>query len=110
MNYRKNIVCLASSKKPGGRCVAGKEVVEGGYGKWIRPVSGRPTAEISLDERQDEDGRDPEILDIIDIPMIAAVPRVHQTENHMIDAEYYWTKVGTLSWDELGTWADTRLN
>ena len=107
MNYRKNIVCLANSRKPGGRCVAGKEVVEGGYGKWIRPVSVRPTAEISLYERQYEDGGDPEILDIIDIPMMAAVPRVYQTENHMIDAENYWTKVGTLPWGEIDGLADT---
>ncbi len=107
MNYRKNIVCLANSRKPGGRCVAGKEVVKGGYGKWIRPVSVRPTAEISLYERQYEDGGDPEILDIIDIPMMAAVPRVYQTENHMIDAENYWTKVGTLPWGEIDGLADT---
>ena len=33
--------------------------------------------------------------------MIAAVPRVHQTENHMIDAEFYWTKVGAITWGDL---------
>src|SRR5258708_1330062 len=101
MNYQKNIVCLASSRKPGGRCVAGKEIVEGGYGNWIRPVSGRSTVEISFDELRYEDGRDSEILDIINIPMIDSVPHVHQTENHRIDAQYYWTKVGTLSWDKI---------
>lgn len=109
MNYRKKIVCLASSKKPGGRCVAGKEVAGATYGGWIRPISVRPTAEISLDERQYENGDDPEILDVIDIPMMAAAPRVHQTENHMIDSEYYWTQVGSVTWDKIDDMADTPL-
>jgi hypothetical protein len=107
MNYSKRIVCLADSKKPGGRCVAGKEVLQDGYGGWIRPVSARPSAEINLEERQYEDGREPQILDVIEIPMLAPVPRVHQTENHMIEAESYWTKVGELPWQRLADLADS---
>jgi hypothetical protein len=107
MNYKKKIVCLANSRKPGGRCVAGKEVLEGSYGGWVRSVSVRATAEISIEERQYEDGSEPKLLDIIDIPMIAPVPRVHQTENHMIDAEVYWTKVGELAWDDVTALLDT---
>jgi hypothetical protein len=92
---------LANSRKPSGRCVAGREVLENGYGGWIRPVSARPSAEVSLEERRYENGRDPQILDVINITMIAPVPRVHQTENHMIDAERYWTKEATLTWADL---------
>lgn len=33
--------------------------------------------------------------------MIAAAPLLHQTENHIIDAEYYWTKTGEFPWVEL---------
>jgi hypothetical protein len=76
-------------------------VHENAYGCWIRPVSVRPSAEISLEERRYENGRDPQILDVINIPMIAPVPRVHQTENHMIDAEQYWTKEAALTWADL---------
>jgi len=64
-------------------------------------LSARPSAEVSLEERRYENGRDPQILDVIDIPMIAPVPRVHQTENHMIDAEGYWTKDAALTWADL---------
>ena len=39
--------------------------------------------------------------------MIAAVPRVHQTENHMIDAEFYWTKVGAITWGDLAGLVET---
>jgi len=76
------IVCLANSRKPHGRCIAGREVLKNGYGGWIRPVSARSSAEISLEELRYENGREPQILDVITIPMIAAAPRVHQTENH----------------------------
>ena len=108
MNYSKTIVCLANSRKPpSGRCVAGREILENRYEGWIRPVSARPTAEISLEERRYENGQEPEILDIVDIPMIAPVPKLHQTENHMIDPELYWTKTGTLNWADLPALVDT---
>lgn len=101
MNYLKKIVCLANSRKPSGRCIAGKEVLPHGYGSWTRPISARSSAEISEEERRFENGEDPRLLDIIDIPMIAPVPILHQTENHLIDAEYYWTKKGGLPWGML---------
>jgi hypothetical protein len=101
VGYSRKIVCLANSRKPAGRCVAGREVLENAYGGWIRPVSVRPSGEVSLEERRYENGRDPQILDVITIPMIAAIPRVHQTENHMIDAEQYWTKEAALAWADL---------
>ena len=108
VNYSRKIVCLANSRKPpSGRCVAGREVLENGYGGWIRPVSVRPSAEISLEERRYESGRDPQILDVVNIPMIAPVPRVHQTENHMIDAEHYWTKEAALTWADLPALVET---
>lgn len=74
---------------------------------FIRPVSARPGAEVSLEERQYENGGDPAILDIIDIPMLAAVPKVHQTENHMIDPHFYWTKRGAIGWADIHQVLDT---
>jgi hypothetical protein len=98
MPETREIVCLANSRKHSGRCVAGKEVLSEGYGKWIRPVSARPTAEISEEERRYENGVLPSVLDIVKIPIIGATPQLHQSENHVIDAEYYWVKKGELSW------------
>lgn len=106
MAYSKKIVCLATSRKPSGRCVAGKEALDDGYGGWIRPVSVRPSAEISLEERRYENGREPRILDVVEIPMLTPVPRVHQTENHMIDQSFYWTKRDALTWDDVAEFVD----
>lgn len=98
MTYTSTIVCLANSRKPGGRCVAGREVTGGRLGAWVRPVSARSGQEISWDERQYQDGRDPSLLDVIEIPMTSPQPQHHQTENHLIDPQYYWQKRGSVSW------------
>ena len=101
MSYVKTIVCLANSyKPPSGRCIAGREVLADGYGGWVRPVSPRPTAEVSFSEYRYEDNSSPRLLDIIDVPLLNAEPKHHQTENHVIDAGR-WVKRGTLSWERL---------
>lgn len=101
MSYSKKIVCLANSRKISGRCIAGKELLEGNYNEWIRPVSKRATGEISEYEKRFEDGEHPHVLDIITIPFVEHRPHNYQQENHLIDDGYYWEKEGTLSLSEL---------
>ncbi len=102
MSVMKRLVCLANSRKLMGRCVAGKEWLgDEKTGEWIRPVSERETQEVSEYERQYEDGRDPAVLDIIDVPMKGHDPEGHQSENWLIEAEEYWEKVGTWPSSEL---------
>lgn len=106
MNYVKTIVCFANSRKTAGRCIAGKEWQNGIPGKWIRPVSSRSTHEISEEERRDENGYNPQILDILRVPCDAHQPLPHQRENHVIDPGYYWVKHGHLSWSDIHGWLD----
>lgn len=102
MPYTKTILCLANSRKPpSGRCIAGRVVAQGGFADWVRPVSERPTREISEEERRFENGRQPRVLDVLAITMRAHVPAGHQQENHEIDAGYYWTKRRAVDWQEL---------
>ena len=107
MSEEKRIVCLANSRKHSGRCIAGREWTEGTQcGDWIRPVSTREYREVSEYERQYEDGSDPRVLDIIDIPVKKPQPRGCQSENWLIDPECYWKKFGTYSIHELVSLTD----
>lgn len=102
----KRIVCLANSRKLHGQCVAGRERVDGQAGRWIRPVSNREHQEVSEYERQYEDGSDPQVLDVIDVPVLEPRPASFQSENWLLDPEHYWEKVGRLSWFDLPLLAD----
>ncbi len=106
MAYTKRIVCLANSRKNWERCVAGKEALAGGFGRWVRPVSPRPSGELTLKDRCYTDGGDPAVLDIIEVPLIRPRPHRYQTENHVIDETLRWKKVGALPWRELGRLVD----
>lgn len=97
----KRIVCLANSRKMAGRCIAGREVFDAGPGRWIRPVSARQTEEVSEREREYQDGSDPRVLDIIDVPLVGPRPHTCQTENWLLDPDYCWAKVRQIGWAEL---------
>ncbi len=104
----KRIVCLANSRKLSGRCIAGKATLpDGRPGGWVRPVSDRENEEVSEYERQYEDGGDPRILDVIDVPVVSARPKNHQQENWLLDQGHYWKKVRSISRDELAQFTDS---
>lgn len=106
MAITKRIVCLANSRKLQGRCIAGREIVSGRPGAWIRPVSDRPHEEVSEYERQYEDGSDPGVLDIIDVPLREPRPSGCQQENWLLDPNEYWVRGGRFSWANLEQLAD----
>lgn len=106
MTAWKQMLCLANSKKMSGRCVAGREVLGARPGGWIRPVSARPTEEVSEDERQYQDGSDPKVLDVIDVPLLRRHPHSCQTENWLLDPGYYWSKVRQIGWGELQNYVE----
>ena len=108
MSYVKRILCLANAYKNGGTCVAGIEIespqaVRGG---WIRPVSARPTTELTRYECQYQNNQIPRVLDILDVPLLRPTPQLHQTENHLIDAARPWVKVGEYPRNQLGKLCD----
>lgn len=103
----KRILCLANSKKMSGRCVAGREVLANGPGPWIRPISARLSEEVSEDERQYQDGSDPRVLDIIDVPLIRHQPHACQTENWLLDPDYCWARVRQVGWGELQNYVES---
>ena len=99
--YTKDILCFANSRKTSGRCVAGREIIENGLGEWVRPVSDRPSGEVSFDERRYKDGREPRVFDVVRIPFRKKANHAFQTENHVLDDGFYWQKVRRASDEEI---------
>ncbi|MDP3884499.1 hypothetical protein [Hydrogenophaga sp.] len=102
----KKIVLLANSRKHAGRCLAGRETDDGKILGWIRPVSDRVGEELSEKERELEDGSDPQVLDVLRVPLLNAKPHACQTENWLIDIGYYWSKIDTLNWHQASKLAE----
>ena len=102
----KRIVCLANSRKLTGRSIVGVEWDGECAGGWCRPISDREHGEVSEYERQYEDGSDPKLLDIIDVPLIRLRAEDFQTENWLLDPERYWDKAGEYPATRLGRLAD----
>ncbi|MFH1243802.1 MAG: RQC domain-containing protein, partial [Pseudomonadota bacterium] len=94
--FIKEIVCLANSRKYSGRCVAGKEILGDQVGKWIRPVSISETGELSIQETTYENGKSPQLLDVIAIPMTRHDTHSYQTENYVLD-KGPWLRKGIFS-------------
>lgn len=106
MSTVKRILCLANSRKLNGRCVAGIELSGTKRVGWIRPVSARPNGEVSEYERQYPDGSDPQLLDVMDVPLLEPRPKDYQQENWLLDPDHYWQRVGRLQWSDLAKLVD----
>jgi hypothetical protein len=99
--FTRTVVCLANSRKRSGRCLAGKVASGEERGRWIRPVSDRPDQEICLQERCYPDKSEPQLLDLIEIPLQTPRPNAHQTENWLIQPHRTWRRAGRTNWKEL---------
>lgn len=109
MSERRTLVCFANSRKHRGRCVAGKEVIRRKPVGWIRPVSDRPDEALDDRERCYSDGRDPELLDIIEMNLspVEAPRQAYQTENHCVAPGPPWHKTGQWPWKRLTPFVDS---
>jgi hypothetical protein len=105
--YEKTILCLANSRRPRGRCIAGKEFLNGKPGKWIRPVNKQNDDAISEEDMQYEKGGYADVLDIVSIQMAEPAPYKHQTENHAINPKHYWEKKATATWAQIVSATDS---
>jgi hypothetical protein len=91
------IICLANSYKHGGRCIAGIDI---DTGRWIRPVPNTTNRAVTAAMRL-IDGTEPEILDIIEIPLEMSGPDEGcQPENRLLKPGR-WTRIGRITGHDL---------
>ena len=103
----KRLVCLANSRMPGGSCVAGRILESHGRpGPWVRPVSGRENEGVAPRASRYVDGGTPSLLDVMDVPVLNALPRGHQQENWLLDLNRRWAKMGSVRVADLPEWTD----
>jgi hypothetical protein len=103
----KRVVCLANSRKTRGKCIAGRVINGDRAQEWIRPVSDREHEEVNDTERMCTDGREPDLLDVLEIPLLGPVPHTYQTENWRLDPTRRWKRLATCGSSILEQCAET---
>ena len=96
----KKIIILTESSKFKNNCVAG---IEKDTGKWIRVVSNDEDTygALTKDDIMYKDGTMCEVMDIVNVPYVKAVPTKTQPQNILIDRNYYLTKDGVATLDDV---------
>jgi hypothetical protein len=101
-----SMVILAKSYKPGGRCIAGKQVAFNGnnsvtVGDWIRPVTNINGEEgkgaIPKNIYSFDNYNEMKVLDIVKVPVIDRVSVPGQPENMLIDDSVSWVKESSFT-------------
>jgi hypothetical protein len=87
------IICLASSDKNSGRCIAGLKTDGSG---WLRPVSTYSNGTLYPDNYILDTNTEPQLFDILEIECSERRPEYHQPENWVIKPKK-WRFVGSPS-------------
>lgn len=99
-------VCLANSRKKGGRCLAGKALYNGEYSKWIRPVTEHPSEELQSHEHCLQTGEDVSIFDLLEVKLLSPKALHHQQENWLMDVSVPLKKKGAMTLEEVSRLVD----
>lgn len=106
------IVILANSTKRNHRCVAGKVISWDAalwhVGGWIRPIDrSEKEGAVSFSVMRCEDGSFPDVLDIVDVPLIGPANDPNHPEDWELDTQFRWKRVAKFPATGLGLLADT---
>ena len=104
--YTKRIVLLAAARCFNRYLIAGKEMENGGYGPWIRPVSSSKNGVLGLKHILFPNGRMPKLMDITTIAFKMPDPHYPFGESHIIDETVHWKKNGKLAQKEVSKLID----
>lgn len=103
-NKKRKMLCLANSRKPGGRCVAGLLP----DGSWIRPVTATQGGSLTPAMCTLDKGRPVQALDVVRVGVAKHEPRLHQPENWVI-TDKRWKLVETRDLSDIQDFLDGAL-
>lgn len=95
-----DFLCLASSRRSSGRCVAGIDLATGA---WVRPVPVHG-GEFTQSACQTTLGRTVEPGDVVRLKLDQAAPLLHQPENWIIGGTVPWKALPYLTAAEWRSW------
>jgi len=98
-------ICLAISRRPGGRCVAGLRMDGKG---WVRPVNSIGGT-IFRQQYTLDDGREAAIFDVIRVSLKEQCPQSYQPENWIVENEP-WRLVRRLTLSEASTFLSSNIS
>lgn len=78
------IICLAKSRRPGGRCIAGLRTDGGG---WVRPIAPGSNSVLLRRHYILSNGSEIEVLDVVKLRLSQQKPELYQPENWVITEE-----------------------
>lgn len=81
------IICMANSRKLGGRCIAGLKTDGGG---WVRPVSADQGGALLPHQCRVDDGTEARTLDVIRLDLSGPLPQSYQPENWLVSNKMPW--------------------
>ena len=96
---KETFVCFANSRKLNGRCIAGLRWDGTKCSTWIRPISALEHGEL-IHERFYSDGKDPELLDIIELGLLSPRIKGCHTEDVLVAPGDTWTRRGSITFRE----------
>jgi hypothetical protein len=96
------LLCLANSRREGGRCIAGIDLKSG---KWVR-LAKSDGSPFTLDELSYGDGNSPAVLDKIKVRVLKSKASYYHPENWVVDNQFRWEKIDRISINELPRYSD----
>lgn len=105
----KRIVILTKSKKYNNFCVAGLDV---NTGEWIRVVTDENNIShaVTQDDMMMVDGNEADVLDVVQINFLRHSMLPHQPENWTMDRNVKWSKIRTMTLNEVLRLRPTETN
>ncbi len=102
----RQMVCLAKSWRPGGMCIAGREIANGQMERWLRPVDVYNDDAIRPSFVNYERADELQLLDVVELDLGDHVPCDHQQENWSIRRNRRIRRIRALKRGELKTICD----